>query len=109
MKNVFVVKEGNQLFLSDDVKKKLVYFEIQAKEIKAKEDEIKKAVLQAMQENSIKKFESDELTITYVEGQNREYFDQKAFKSDNPDLYDGYVSFKETAPSIRIKINVNPL
>ena len=69
------------------------------------EDEIKKAVLQAMQENSIKKFESDELTITYVEGQNREYFDQKAFKSDNPDLYDGYVSFKETAPSIRISVN----
>lgn len=107
--NEIVIKEGNQIFLTEDVKTMLVDFERQAKEIKKKEDEIKKAVLQAMQENSIKKFESDELTITYVEGQNREYFDQKAFKSENPDLYDGYVSFKETAPSIRIKINVNPL
>ena len=103
--NEIVKKEGNQIFLTEDVEAMLVDFERQAKEIKKKKDEIEKAIRQAMQENSIKQFKSDELTITYVEGQNREYFDQKAFKSDNPDLYDGYVSFKETAPSIRIKIN----
>ena len=71
--NEIVIKEGNQIFLTEDVKTMLVDFERQAKEIKQKEDEIKKAVLQAMQENSIKQFKSDELTITYVEGQNREF------------------------------------
>ena len=104
MKNEIIKKEGNQIFLTEDVETMLVDFERQANEIKKKEDEIKKVIRQAMQENSIKQFKSNKLIITYVEGQNREYFDQKAFKSDNPDLYDGYVSFKETSPSIRIKL-----
>lgn len=104
MKNEIIKKEGNQIFLTEDVETMLVDFERQANEIKKKEDEIKKVIRQAMQENSIKQFKSNKLIITYVEGQNREYFDQKAFKSENPDLYDGYVSFKETAPSIRIKL-----
>ena len=66
--NEIVIKEGNQIFLTEDVKTMLVDFERQAKEIKQKEDEIKKAVLQAMQENSIKKFESEELTLTTPTG-----------------------------------------
>ena len=44
------------------------------------------------------------LAVTYVAPQKREQFDKKAFQEDNPDLYDGYVKFIETKPSIRVKV-----
>lgn len=47
-----VIKDGN---LSEEIVKKLVKFEKQAKKIKEQEDQIKQAILNAMQENGVLK------------------------------------------------------
>ena len=75
-----------------------------AKEIKAKEDELKKAILTEMESKGIIKLETDELTISYVASTDRETFDSKKLRADNPDLYDEYIRMSTVKPSIRIKL-----
>lgn len=104
MTTTVINKEENNLIVPKDVQLKLINLEKTIKELKAQDEEIKKTILQGMIDNGIKQFKSDDLTITLIESQEREYFDQKAFRTDNPDLYDGYVSFRKQAPSIRIKL-----
>ena len=82
----------------------LADFEKQAKAIKAKEDELKKRILEEMEKNGIIKIDTAELTITYVAPTTRETFDSKAFRADNPSLYDEYVKIGAVAPSVRIKV-----
>lgn len=82
----------------------LATFERKAKEIKEKEDALKKAILKAMEDNNIVKVETDEITVTYIAKTDRETFQKKAFRKDNPDLYDDYVKITPVKPSIRIKI-----
>lgn len=96
-----VIKDGN---LSEEIVKKLVKFEKQAKKIKEQEDQIKQAILNAMQENGVLKLENDLLSITYVGATTRESFDSKNFKKDYEDLYNKYININLVKPSIRIKI-----
>lgn len=96
-----VIKDGN---LSEEIVKKLVKFEKQAKKIKEQEDQIKQAILNAMQENGVLKLENDLLSITYVGATTRESFDNKNFKKDYEDLYNKYININLVKPSIRIKI-----
>ena len=79
-------------------------FERQAKEIKAKEDELKQRILEEMESNGILKIETDDLVISYVAPTSRESFDSKAFRKANPDLYDEYVSISSVKASVRMKL-----
>jgi hypothetical protein len=96
--------ESQTALLDPKVSSKLAEFERMAKEIKAKEDELKQRILAEMEEHGILKIDTDELTITYVQPSNRETFDSRAFRKDNPDLYDEYVKMGYVSPSIRIKV-----
>ena len=82
----------------------LADFEKQTKAIKAKEDELKKRIIEEMERNNIIKIDTVDLTITYVAPATRETFDTKTFRAHNPDLYDAYVKIGEVAPSVRIKL-----
>lgn len=96
--------EQQTALLNPEISSKLAEFERMAKEIKAKEDELKQRILAEMEEHGILKIETDELTITYVQPSNRETFDSRAFRKDNPDLYDDYVKIGYVSPSIRMKV-----
>ena len=50
------------------------------------------------------KIENDVLSIRYVAECDVESFDKAAFKKDNPDLYDNYISMKPRSAYITIKI-----
>ena len=102
-KPVLVTVE-NITLLNPEVSMALAKFEKQAKEIKAKQDELKQRILEEMEAQGIIKVETDDLTITYVAPTSRETFDSKKFRKDNPDLYDEYVSISSVKASIRMKV-----
>ena len=83
---------------------KIADFEKMAKEIKAKEDELKKEILKEMESKGIIKLESEELTISFVSGTERETLNTKALREELPDIYDTYIEIKPVKPSIRIKL-----
>lgn len=73
-------------------------------ELKKKEAELKEQMLLYMKENGYKKFDNEEISITFVPGATTQRFDSSAFKKDNPEMYAKYVKTTETSDSIRIKI-----
>lgn len=67
-------------------------------------DEMRAALLEAMEKAGVKKFESDNLTLSYIAGAERETFDKKAFKEDYGEVYFDYVKISKTKPGVRITI-----
>lgn len=96
--------ENNRILLNENISKEIKEFETRIKELKAKEDELKKALLNEMEERNILKVENDDITITYVAPTDRESFNSKKFREDYSDLYDEYVEIKPVSSSIRIKV-----
>ena len=96
--------ENNTALLNVEVAKGLAEFERKIKEMKEKEDSIKESILAEMIEKDIKKIETEDIIITKIDATERESFDSKKFRADNPDLYDEYISFSPVKASVRIKV-----
>ena len=71
--------------------------------LKAKKDNLTLTLLDEMQKHDIKKIETPDVIISYIDETERETFDSKKFREDNPDMYDEYVKFSKVKASIRIK------
>lgn len=95
---------GDAAILDVETAKNIAEFEKMAKEIKAKEDELKKEILKEMESKGIIKLETEELTISFVSGTERETLNTKALREELPDIYDTYIEIKPVKPSIRIKL-----
>lgn len=95
---------GDAAILDGETASKIAEFERMTKEIKVKEDELKKAILEEMQDIGLIKLETDELTISFVAGTERETLNTKALREELPDIYDTYIEIKPVKPSIRIKL-----
>lgn len=100
---MLMLKDGGAI-LTDEVTAKIIEFERMAKEIKAKEDELKEAILKEMEINGIVSIDRPEIRITYVAPTTRETFNSKAFRADFADLYDQYIDITPVKSSIRIKV-----
>ena len=96
--------EQNTALLNPEVSSQLAEFERMAEEIKAKQKALKDKILAEMEERGILKIETDELVINYVAPYSKESFDSKAFRKDNPDLYDEYVKISTVSSSVRMKL-----
>ena len=96
--------DDNVAVLSPSASAMLAEFERQAKAIEEKQKELKKRILAEMEANGILKIDTDDVTITYIAPTTREQFDGKAFRKDNPKLYDEYVKIGAVASSVRIKL-----
>lgn len=99
-----ITLKDNLAILDVETAGKIADFEKMAKEIKAKEDELKKAILEEMQDKDLIKLETDQLVISFVSGTTRETLNTKSLKEELPDIYDTYVDIKPVKPSIRIKL-----
>jgi hypothetical protein len=75
-----------------------------AKEIKEKEEDIKKIILEEMENKGILKVENDEFVISYIGATDRETFDTKSFRNAHADLYDEFVKMTPVKASVRIKL-----
>jgi len=96
--------EGKAVILDGETAKAIAEFERRAKEIKAKEDELKKAILAEMEKKKIIKLDTDDLTISYVAPTERETLDTKTLREELPDIYEAYIDFTPVKSSIRIKL-----
>ena len=90
--------------LNPDTASKIAEFERAVKEVKAKEDELKKAILAEMESKSVIKLETEELNITYIAPTDRETLDSKTLREELPDIYDTYIKISPVKSSIRIKL-----
>lgn len=99
-----IKRENNLSVLDAETAQKIAEFERMAKEIKEKEDALKKAILAEMEEKSVLKLETDELLLSYVGATTRESLDSKALREELPDIYDTYVKISPVKSSIRIKL-----
>lgn len=99
-----IERTGSGVTLPEEVCEKIVSLEKQAKEIKRQQDSMKKEILDAMQKYDVLKLDNEFLKILFIPEHDAERFDSKAFKEDNPDIYDSYVKISNVKPSIRITV-----
>lgn len=97
------VEDGLEI-LDPEVSKTIAEFEKQIKAIKEQEDNLKKAILEEMEQRQIVKMETPDLLISYVAPTDRETFDSKSFREEHQELYDDYVKMTPVKSSIRIKV-----
>lgn len=95
---------NNTVTLEPQTASAIAEYERAMKVLKAKEDELKKAILAEMEHKGIIKLDTPEVTITYIASSDRETFDTKKFRNDHSDLYDEYVRISPVKSSIRIKV-----
>ena len=103
MNNLITIENGNAV-LNAEISSQIAEFERQVKSIKAQEETLKKAILKAMEDNNIIRLETNDITVSYIAGTDRESLDTKSLKNDIPDIYDEYIKITKVKPSIRIKV-----
>lgn len=99
-----IEKIGNTAILNAETAAKIAEFERITKELKKKEEELKKEILEEMLEKDLIKLETEELIINMVKDVTRETLDTKKLREELPDIYDAYVTIKPIKPSIRINL-----
>ena len=71
--------------------------------LKVKKESLTLSLLEEMKDKGIKKIETPDVVISYIDESERETLDTKRFRTENPDLYDEYVKFTPVKASVRIK------
>lgn len=99
-----IVFEGDKALLSMETTTRIAAYETTLQELKKGYDELKANILKEMEANNVVKLDTDDVVISYIAPSDRESFDSKAFRADNPDLYDEYVKITPVKSSIRIKL-----
>lgn len=97
-----IILQNNQMDV--EIEKKIVKIEKQMAKLKAEQDALRKMLLDEMEKRNLIKVETDKLVISYVAPTDRESFDSKQFRTDNPDLYDKYVKISPVKSSVRVKV-----
>ena len=101
-----IVKKDVGLILIDPAEETRYMALLERKEEIDKElQELKKMITERLNEENIKQFKTDNMTITIIDEQMKEYFDTDKFREENPKLYDRYVKFKKTSAQTRILVN----
>ena len=103
MNELITIEHGTPI-LNADTANKIANFESAMKELKAKEDELKKAILAEMEQKNIVKIDGEKVAITYIAPTDRETLDSKSLRADLPEIYDTYVKMSKVKSSIRIKL-----
>ena len=95
--DAFKVTTGNAI-------KKIAYLELAKKNIENDESALREQLLQAMEKYGVKKFETDEVTFTYVAPTTRNTIDSKALKAEQPDIAALYTKTSNVKASVKITV-----
>ena len=90
-----------------EVEKIIKYYDEKKKEFEKEENELKNALIKAMEENGITSYENESIKLTYVSSVIRETIDTNRLKEERPELVKDYIKLSEVKPSVRIKIKEN--
>lgn len=102
--NDLIVMDGREAILDPKVADAIAEYESVMKEMKRQEDLLKERILAEMESKGILKVDTPRLTLNYIGATERETFDSKKFRADNPDLYDDYIRLSPVKAQVRIKI-----
>lgn len=75
----------------------------QLKTLKEVDDANNEILLEAMEKNNVIKLENDHVIVNYITPTDRETFNAKKFKEENPAVYDEYCTMKPVKASVRVK------
>jgi predicted phage-related endonuclease len=78
------------------------------KELQDKNEEIKEQIKISMEQNEVKKYENDYISITYVAPTTRTTVDSKLLKEKYEDIYKECSKISNVKSSIRIKVKDLP-
>jgi len=78
--------------------------EEELKQIKADMENVKEFLLSEMEKNGVKKWETDNILVTYVAPSFRQTLDTTKLKEEKPDIYSLYLKETETKSYVKIKI-----
>lgn len=95
---------NNGAVITEETARTLAEIEKLSKQLKEREELIKTAIKDEMEKRGIIKLENDNIIITYIASTDREQFNGKRLREENPDIYDEYVEIKPIKSSIRVKV-----
>lgn len=101
-----ITLNNDNALLNSFTSAQLVEIEQKIKSLENERDEIKNALKSEMERLNIigVKDEINGVTVSYVAESDTESFDKKKFRSEHPDLYDEYITFKKRASYITVKV-----
>lgn len=94
-------------FVDANTMTELIENEKQLKALKERQDTLKEALLREMEEKDIRKIDSPFITISRIDASEREQFDSKRLRVDDPDLYDKYITLSPVKASVRLTVKKN--
>lgn len=92
--------ENGSIVLAQEVEDTLRAFQVQKAKMEMLEKQLKASLLTAMEENGIKSFKNENVTITYKEATTRKTVDTNALKEQG--LYDAFVKESPVKASVSI-------
>lgn len=109
MNNELVRVEEGQLIIAKEIINKIKDLENKKKQIDEIQKNFKEKILEVMENNDIKSFETNDKTlkITRTEGGKTTIFDSTKFAEEHHDLYIKYQKESNRKSSIRITVREN--
>lgn len=102
IKNELSIVDANGV-LDVNVSYLLQQYELRIKEIEEVKQSYRNAILEAMEQSGIDKFDNQFITVNYVAPTTRASLDTKRLKAEHPELYGEYLTESEVKASVRIK------
>ena len=79
-------------------------YDDQKKKAEAQAQELRAAIMETMEKNGVKKFENDQIILTYVESTTRTSIDSAKLKKDMPEVAEKYTKTSNVKASLRITL-----
>lgn len=70
--------------------------------LKEQDSEVRQAIKEAMEKHDVKKFENDNMTITYIAPTKRKGIDSSKLEQMHPKIYKQVLKFSDVKSSVRI-------
>lgn len=94
----------DEIALVPSIELKIYDLEKTIASLKAEQEELKAALKAEMEKRGVIGIDTDALQIRYIGETDVENFDKTRFRKENPDLYDEYITMKQRAAYVTIKV-----
>ena len=101
--NDIIKVENGVAVISPEFMTHMLSVKDQLKMLKEVDDANNEMLLEAMEKNGVIKLENDHVIVNYIAPTDRETFNAKKFKEENPAVYDKYCTMKPVKASVRVK------
>ena len=95
--------ENNVVVANEELVNAALEIKFLEEKLKAKKDALTLELLEEMKAKDIKKIETDDVIISYIDETERETLDSKKLREEYPDVYDECIKFTKVKASVRIK------